>query len=810
MPLLDDVLALADDDSATPDETKYLVIAAMEGDEELADAVGERYIPPEARPAEAPAATKPTGAYLRSVTVSGFRGVGPERTLELHPAPGLTVVAGRNGSGKSSFAEALEVGLTRTSYRWEERPKGWVLNWDNLHVDGPRRIRIGLAEEAVGSTVVGVDWPADATRFDALQSWVQRGGERRQGGLDGLGWTAAIHLYRPIVSHEELGGLLAAPPKRLYEALTSILGLEEIAAAQTRLDRLRAETAARPDAARTEATALKRALADCDDERATEAARLLRKHTHDLVALRALAIGATGTPPRALSQLRALIDIVVPEREAVEAAAKSLRDAVGALAELAGDLSDRATQQFIVLRQAVELHDQHGGDQPCPVCGIGELDKEWRSSAEAALAARADDERILGDARRDLQRARDAIRALVGGVSCPTEPDDVVLTSVGSATEAWSAWTAAPADDLQLADHVMREYGRLQSSVAAIHAEAAAEWAARQDAWAPYATRLGTWVDNAEAAQADEPKAATAKAAFEWLKAHAEIIRNRRLAPLADDARRIWAALRQESNVDLKAITLPAPRGNTRQVSIEAEVDGSDAGALGVMSTGELHALALALFLPRATRPESPFRFVVLDDPVQAMDPSKIDGLVRVLAELAQTRQVVVFSHDDRLPEAVRRLVADARVVEVTRGIGSVVEIQELSDPAERDLQDARAFVRDDAVPDDLLRRVVPRLCRSAVETAARDAWFARAFDAGSTRQQVEAAWESARNQPSRIALALHGDSGRSVKRWLDSPSYRKIAVEVCGGGNHRALTADPKYAVECVGKLVGDLRSRS
>ena len=64
------------------------------------------------------------------------------------------------------------------------------------------------------------------------------------------------------------------------------------------------------------------------------------------------------------------------------------------------------------------------------------------------------------------------------------------------------------------------------------------------------------------------------------------------------------------------------------------------------MSQGELHALALALFLPRASLNESPFRFVVLDDPVQAMDPAKVDGLVALLSEIAETRQVVVFAHD--------------------------------------------------------------------------------------------------------------------------------------------------------------------
>jgi DNA repair exonuclease SbcCD ATPase subunit len=31
------------------------------------------------------------------------------------------VVSGRNGSGKSSFVEALELALTGTSYRWHEK-----------------------------------------------------------------------------------------------------------------------------------------------------------------------------------------------------------------------------------------------------------------------------------------------------------------------------------------------------------------------------------------------------------------------------------------------------------------------------------------------------------------------------------------------------------------------------------------------------------------------------------------------------------------------------------------------------------------
>jgi hypothetical protein len=62
-------------------------------------------------------------AFLRRITAQGFRGIGPKATLDLTPGPGLTLVVGRNGSGKSSFAEGLELLLTGDTDRWSQRSK---------------------------------------------------------------------------------------------------------------------------------------------------------------------------------------------------------------------------------------------------------------------------------------------------------------------------------------------------------------------------------------------------------------------------------------------------------------------------------------------------------------------------------------------------------------------------------------------------------------------------------------------------------------------------------------------------------------
>ena len=152
-------------------------------------------------------------------------------------------------------------------------------------------------------------------------------------------------------------------------------------------------------------------------------------------------------------------------------------------------------------------------------------------------------------------------------------------------------------------------------------------------------------------------------------------MRAERFAPISEQAIGNWRELRQGSSVDLHEITLKkVGRGGRADFDVRAE--DADANALGVMSQGELLALSVSVFLPRAALDESPFRFAVIDDPVQAMDPSKVDGLARVLHKAARTRQIVVFTHDDRLPEAIRRLRLDATLLHVDRRARSTVAVQ--------------------------------------------------------------------------------------------------------------------------------------
>ena len=305
---------------------------------------------------------------------------------------------------------------------------------------------------------------------------------------------------------------------------------------------------------------------------------------------------------------------------------------------------------------------------------------------------------------------------------------------------------------------------------------------------------MAAWLPGARAALEAGEVRKPLKAAEDWVKATAADLRAARLAPIADAAIANWELLRRESNVSLEGFALRRS-GNTKMAEVDVRVDGTDASAFGVMSQGELHALAVSVFLPRATLPESPFRFVVIDDPVQSMDPAKVDGLARALARTAQTRQVIVFTHDERLPEAARRLGLDATTLEVTRHPSSVVEVRVALTPVERHLEDARALVRSEGVPPEVAERVVPGFCRHAMEAACTQVIRRRRIDRGDAHAEVEAEIAKATKLYTFLSLALFDDPGRgsdvltSINNRFGSKSTD--AVRAVNKGVHETLGVD-------------------
>ena len=771
-----------------------LVLAAYRDDESLEAVLAGGEVPqPEHRRPEKPGSE--TDVWLDAVRVEGFRGVGPQATLRLRPYPGLTLVIGRNGSGKSSFAEAAELALTDDSMRWAQRPVVFREGWRNLHHDGDPEIAVRLRLDGQPPVVLKRRWeknatdPADAERITVVD------GERQPAGYTPE-WLGRVGPYRPFLSARDLERVITAKPAELYDALAPILGLDPLSTTDARLQRRRRE---RDDRARRALAALGR-----------QAARA------DLAALAPLSDGtgeATDHPVAVAA--RRLLDRDLPD---LDGALTALHEAQDRAARLAGSNSAAAVRTADLLRRALDLHREEG-DQPCPVCRAGRLEAGWRAGAEVEVARL---EEIAAEARAAHNRVsvahRDAVhllqtvrRELGAAVEALTTTMPEPATRLAEALATMPALTERP--DAAGADGVEATRAAWLPVVAAYSdlVEAATRWLThRLDVWREPAASLRRWLDAAAIVRAEAEGLARLAAARTALAAATNEIRAERLAAFVGQSARIWQRLRQESNVELHEMRMEGAT-TQRKIRFPVSVDGEEANALAVMSQGELHALGLAVFLPRACAEASPFRFVVVDDPVQSMDPAKVDGLAEVLGEIAETRQVVVFTHDDRLPEAVRRLGLEATVWEVSRRERSVVELRKADDPADRYLADAYALAAAKELPEDARYPVVAGFCRSALEAAGMDRYRSRRYAAGESYETVEKTLSEAFTVQQKLTLALLDDPARGGElygylnkefgHWAMA-TVKTVAAATHGASGPMALPTVVRHTSDLVDKL--------
>jgi energy-coupling factor transporter ATP-binding protein EcfA2 len=246
------------------------------------------------------------GAYLASLSVQGFRGIGPKQTLTLSPAPGLTVIVGRNGSGKSSFAEALEVLFTGDSKRWSDRPKIWKEGWRSLHNAHPVGVTAEVLLEGEGTASVSGTWDEGADLAEQ-KAFVQPKGKPKT-TLEQLGWRDAVVSYRPFLSYNELGSLLDEGPSKLYDALSLVLGLEDLVTAQSALaeSRLtRQKTLETVDSQRKAFVAtLEHLLAEGSDDRASTCLAALTSKSWGILEIEGLLKEGVASPSNQVGLIR--------------------------------------------------------------------------------------------------------------------------------------------------------------------------------------------------------------------------------------------------------------------------------------------------------------------------------------------------------------------------------------------------------------------------------------------------------------------------------------------------------------------------
>ncbi|MFF7359956.1 AAA family ATPase [Streptomyces sp. NPDC008125] len=732
--------------------------------------------------------------YLRSITAVGWRGVGPETTLDLPPGPGLTVVAGRNGTGKSSFAEAAEMALTGLNARWDgsngkPRTVVWKEGWRNLHSPAVSSVSAELTLDDVGAPVtVRRTWYGEKVH-EAHTKVIRADGTEQK--LEEIVDASVLSLYRPFLPYSELGSMVDGTLSSLHNTLARFVGLGQLGEIDDRLAaRVKACTdiEKRPRDLRTAAV---EALTGLDDQRAVEAARALGGRTADPGAVRALldrdAVTDAGTDVR----LRALASLTGPDERELAGALARLREAAAAAEDARHSDAEDSRRLAGLLESAIE-HRRRSRNTDCPLCGTTDrLDKAWADSARTEIERLRTEAAEAEETRRSLAHEVRTVHDLVQPVP------DLLRGEESELAGLWHEWTRCRSltDATELANHVERVAPALGAACRQVGEEAARALTDRNTAWRPAAVRLTEWLDATEKATEAAERRKEAKAARDWLRVLTDELRDERMAKFVEQSQDVWKKLCESSSVSLGSIELKgtAARGS---VQLGVSVDDHEAPAYSVMSQGELHSLALSLFIPRATHDDSPFGFLVIDDPVQSMDTRKVEGLAAVLSDCARHRQVVVFTHDSRLEEAIAHLGIGATILHISRETASVVSVKKRSDPVKQALQEVRDLSYDQHLPQHVVARVIPAMCRRALEVACVEtARRTLRDDHGLGMAEIEERVAPLDRTKEYVALALLGDAFQNPQAAVESlhPGGWALIGELNSGSHQGLPTVDDR-----------------
>ncbi len=724
--------------------------------------------------------------HLRSITAAGWRGIGPRTRLELPPGPGLVVVAGPNGSGKSSFAEAAETALTGRNSRWDRRRTGdWKQGWRNLHSPGlvPEvSVELSVGDRGEPVTVRRTWYGA---KVDDARTRAE-GPDASELKLDEIVDADALDLARPFLPYSELGSMINGTLSDLHDAFFKLLGLELLAELDARVREAVSRCEKEEEQGKRLTEQLRGELAKSADPRAREAAEALSGACPDMDRVRALLARRSPAAEAELSGLQRRAGLTGPDLLEVSGAVARLREAAARADDARHGDAENARRLAKLLEAALD-HRRRSSSPDCPVCGTaGQLDQAWAGRARAEVE-RLQREAVEAEAAlREVAEARQAVHDVI-------EPVPVWLQADASPlADLWREWAMCRGitDAWHLADRAGKAAAALEEACRHVREEALRTLGDQDGDWQHLAVRLTDWMTVAEAAESALTRRPHLKKARAWLRTVIDELRDERLRPFAERSQEVWQQLCEHSSVVLGSVTLAGTPGRGR-VELGVTVDDMTAPAYSVMSQGELHSLALSLFLPRATHEASPFGFLVIDDPVQSMDPEKVEGLARVLDRVAKDRQVIVFTHDTRLQQAITHLGIRATVLQVTRQADSVVGVETVTDPVDQALAEARAISLDPGMPEEVADRVLPAMCRGAVEVACLVTARRRLRDVHKMPlSEVEHRISSLERTKEYVALALLGDRKRNAHDALERIHVGGWAlIDDFNSGTHGSLT---------------------
>ncbi|MGP5342312.1 AAA family ATPase [Glutamicibacter arilaitensis] len=658
---------------------------------------------------------------LEQIVIYNYRGISNNDPLRItfDPTPGITVLHGLNGAGKSSVSDAIELGLSGTVQAKIGGTAGKAALWEPTHLArGAESARVEVTlttgnERLVLETVMG-----HLDNIESHSAKIMVGNAVENVNLDDS-WYQALISHQPVFAY-------AALERRVQLSKDLASYFEGLLALGGSFTAIHDQIAERGKASResldrwctARATAMQ-SLANIDAQRGPNAPSV------SLAPVPEPSIGSDQS--EWLSRSSLLEEGIDSESLPENAKERIIASATQVLRSIRRfERSTKIAEQLLagVLEQLYKESVEHGiSDDECPVCATP--NSSWLSSLEAAVARNRSIASLRDKVRTDIKVLVDEGHDILGDIlkfglldpeNCSIKDKsefgskllDQFNSAVRFGVDAQSSIITAAT---RLSEWLCSTDAEILIDTAVEHTDAIKQWRlARSNAVQGF---VAVW--NQEGALASEaPLWAKTSKRVEDIRKHLRMKRSHALEGRAGERVKDLLA---DADLQLKKINLWSTKASMELI------DGNGAPVdLGMLSAGQRNAVLLAPLL--ASVDAGPFGFLILDDPVHAFDELRIDRLSDAISKLAETRRVVVLTHDDRLKEnlAARSAHCDTRLVNRSVATGEV-QIADSSHFWEQLLNDAHqiydvAEANNGELSD--ITEPIRALCRISIDNAIR------------------------------------------------------------------------------------------
>ncbi|MFD7683361.1 AAA family ATPase [Streptomyces sp. NPDC060187] len=591
---------------------------------------------------------------LLSLEMEGFQGATRSFSVQFDPTPGITIFHGPNGSGKSTIADGIRTAISGTTDWWAAVTPGKARSgksplWEKVNCardSDSATVKVILARANETLTISG-SLGKDGIVNNVGAYRAQVSGEEASVLIGSTSWPYAVESHPPVFSYADVERRVQQH-EDLQKYIKNLLALGGC------FDSLDAKVAALSASASNSSKKL--TAAQRSAMMAVAAVDEKFRDRDPSCSFKEVAWNDAISDMSVWLDENDLTDHSAQVAEVTESSHQKVIASLGAvdraLEELHGNhpgIHNRLSGPLHALYSEVEIVAEPG--YSCPVCDSETEDWVDRlrvnvASVQEIQVKRKTASDALTELRRFLPDILSTIEILTQGNNLG-ESELAFVTDVRNvASELSTAFDTHGAQPvatvvscfLRLRDRIMRdEWGKAASSAIEL-SNFTRQWQrSRRAALDPY---VSVWFDEHEEALSAPLWEATKKCIGDL----SDRLMKERAARFEGRASLQVKKLLEDAGISLESLNLTRKRA-------EIEVQGSDGRPmeLAMLSAGQRNAFLLAPLF--ATADAGPFGFLVLDDPVHSFDEIRVDRLAAVISDLAQSRRVIVLTHDERLKE---------------------------------------------------------------------------------------------------------------------------------------------------------------